>query len=152
MELPHPGNRLAPAKTATTGVRIETEPTGCLLAANTTYFFTGDARGALITSFGIKWDAALIAVISIEDTNFDVDIVTDYDATAGNGWVGEVPAPYPIAPGGSGALASGVITLAGGNAGAALAHLSGLGSRRQRVKVVVGGTGGRLAIAPHGKA
>lgn len=155
MEYPYPSGSLAPALTATTGVVITPEVNkGCLLAAATTYYFTGDARAALITSFGIKWDAAIIiTALTIEDTNCEDGIVSSFDATNGNGFVTETPTAFPVSPAGSGAVATGnTLSTAGGTAGAAIAHLANLGSIRQRVKVVVGATGGYLVVCPHGKA
>jgi len=147
-------------------------PLGVLLANGTTYYIpltdsggTQDATGPISQagSVGahILWDAAIIATVTIEVCNFTQTIqgagsgtdITDSDATAGH-WVQWNPvfgaSNYGNTTAG-GVLTNYSLAIAGGTAGGAVFGFPDSGFRRYRIKIVVGGTGGRIRVRPHGK-
>lgn len=85
------------------------------------------------------WDSAIIATITIEQTNCREIKVTD-SATAllpASGWAAAPPA---------------TVSIPGGSASQDFGHWADDGAGRLRAKVVVGGTGGKLRGQYHSKA
>lgn len=142
---------------------------GVTLVANTTYLFPIGAPKAPVQaeagliSIQIRGAAALIiTAATYEDCDYPaftspgdgrgVADVTDFDATAGN-WIPENPSTAVVGFTGTGwSSTAATVTAAGTGAGGALFHIGNLGSRRGRLKVVVGATGGLARVAVHGKA
>ncbi len=122
------------------------------LASGTTYYAALGGIEAPLLSAHVRWDAAIvITAITVEDSNLSPDESTDIDATAGN-WIPENPAGAYVAVVGAGATATGAsVAVTGGAAGGAMFHLANAGALRTRLKIVVGGTGGIVRIAAHGK-
>lgn len=122
------------------------------LTNGTTYYFPIGSAGALVESVQVIWDSSIVITsIQIEDSNIEGISTT----TAGNPgeWIPENPTTGAyIATEGAGVTVTGAtIAVAGGAAGGAMIHLGNIGSKICRLAVVVGGTGGRLQIFPHGK-
>lgn len=134
---------------------------GCTLVTGTTYVFPLDVNGAPLESVHLKWDVAVIVTFTIETSNFPksernisngpVD-VTDHSAVAGE-WMQENPTTAYVSGSGVGGMTATNLTLvvAGGTAGGSTIHLGNLGTRRCRVKAVVGGTGGVVRCGINGK-
>jgi len=147
---------------------------GVTLALATTYFFVFETADGRFDALSLKWDAAIIFTAQFEETNLPrvlgqdisgaggnptVFDVSDIDVVAGNWIIWPMPAAQVsvIATDGTtgGATyvpATGVLTVAGGTAGGARMQLNQIGSRRSRLKVVVGGTGGKLRVGQHAKS
>lgn len=159
MEYPHPGGAYAPAFKTTDGSRVEAEPGqagsvgGTKLVNGTTYVFMLGGSDAPLESVHLKWDAAVVVTFTLETSNYPDREVPNYDTTIAGGWVQENPstAYIGVSPGGSGTPTNLTLVVAGGTAGGAMLHLGNLGSKRQRVRALVGGTGGYVSVLPHGK-
>lgn len=141
---------------------------GVTLGVGTYYFPFGASKSpvpaeAPLVAVHIRGAAAVAATITIEDTLFPsttspgdnrgVADVTDYEdaATAGN-WMPENPSTAIVATVGTGwTSVAATVTAAGTNAGGAIFHINGLGSRRGRLKIVTT-AGGLVRVAVHGKA
>lgn len=154
----------APAYVLTTGVKLEPrwgDPAtkGVTLASGTTYVFPVGGESGPLASIHLIWDAAIIVVWTFETCNAgssfgsaDKVDVSEFDSVVGN-WVQENPSTAYIAT----AVAGGVVvanmtlTVAGGTQNGATVHVGNFGTRRMRVKAVVGGTGGVVRVLPHGK-
>lgn len=107
---------------------------GAPLVAGTTYYAGLGGNNMRLLSPQWKWDAALIATITYETSNFpDVPIY----AAAASGWC-----PEP-------AIAT--LTIPGGAAGVDMEHIDDIGSQRMRAQIVVGATGGALRGRVHHK-
>jgi hypothetical protein len=155
------------ALTAVTGVLVPYEAgRGCLLAANTTYYFPFSMKDGGISSAQLQWDSGIVLTnVWFEDTNLpayigqgnDVADVSDFSAAKG-AWIQETPSTAYVSVTSSdgttgGATATnGAIATTGGTAGGAVWNLSGVGSRRGRMHVQVGATGGVLRVHMHGKS
>lgn len=164
------------AVTATTGVPVVANILGApatfgvTLAANTTYYFPvgapkapvqaevsliaihirGITAAMVITAIGFE-DSCMPAATSPGDGRGVVD-VTDFDTSAG-AWVPENPSTATVATTGTGwTSTAGVAAAAGTGAGAAMFNIGNLGSRRGRLRVQVGATGGLARVAVHGKS
>lgn len=118
-------------------------------AVTTSYYgIGGDA--SLVQSVHFKWDATLVATITIWNANFPevaLNSVIDGDWVQQNPTAGYTPISPPSA-----ATATAPLTLiiAGGTAGGAIMDVGNTGSRRGRCRVVCA-TGGFLRIRPNGK-
>lgn len=137
---------------------------GCTLALSTTYVFPLGAQHALVpaqtalVSTMVRWDAALIATITIETTVFPATVqasdprgvqVSDFDSTAGY-WILQNPTTAYV-PVTGGTVTAMTVTVPGGSAGSCEFNIGNLGARRVRVKIVVGGTGGVGRVGTWGK-
>lgn len=139
---------------------------GCRLASGTTYYFPltgGDTRTKHIT---LTWDSSAIVAFSIECTSIPPTIgnmggaadLTNWNSSAGNGWVRENPPSATISvtstdgTTGGATVTNSVITVAGGTAGGASVHFPNMGSKRMRLKAVVSGTGGLVRCVEFGKS
>lgn len=136
---------------ATTGVYGEPlgkEPNkaGYTLVAGTTYYYYlgNQSKEAAFQSVHLKWDAAAVLTITIEDSN--LDDVLSYSVTAGE-WIKEDPSTAYVGGSGGVTVTNATVAVAGGTAGGCMFHLGLMGSLRTRVKVVVGGTGGVVRVA-----
>lgn len=140
---------------------------GCTLVAATTYYFPFGSQHAPVPAESpyvaaqIRWDAAAILTITIETTLFPASFqaldprsppiqLSDFDATAGF-WLQQNPTTAYV-PATGGTPTNMTVAVAGGAAGGCEFDLGNMGSRRGRVKIVVGGTGGVVRVAVHGKA
>lgn len=144
---------------------------GCTLANGTTYVFVLGAEAfigqAPLASAQIAWDAAVVAVVSIEALNFGrklgrpdltgPDDVTDFDVATRGRWMKIDPSTAYVTvtssdgTTGGATIANATVTVAGGTQGAAFYDLGNLGGRRLRVKVVVT-TGGVVRCGMFAKA
>lgn len=145
---------------------LEVEDDGALgpgaftLASGTTYYFplVGGYESADKLSVHLVHDAAIIITsATIEDSNFPAPALLEgadvgfskswFNSTAGF-WIDEDPSTAFVGTVGAGTSASnGVVATAGSAAGGAMWHFVDACSRRARLKVVVGGTGGQVIVA-----
>lgn len=125
-------NNVTPIK-ATDGTDVAVDANGyaTLLSGATYYYPLSDGKATCISA-QIEWDAAAILTITFEDCNFNE--ISNHSAVAGK-WI-----PSAL-----------TASAAGGSAGGAIFNVADLATRRQRLKVVVGGTGGQVRVARHGK-
>lgn len=142
---------------------------GVTLLANTTYYFPLGAVHSPVPAEVVLYavhlrgaSALVITGASIEDCIFPLTTspgdtrgatdVSDFDQTAGN-WIPENPATGVVSVTGTGWSPSAATAAAlGTGAGGAMWHVGNIGSRRQRLKVIVGATGGLARVGVHGKA
>jgi hypothetical protein len=133
---------------------------GVTLAASTTYYFPLNIDGAICEAVQLRGltAALIITAARIEDTCFpmassgkgDVD-VSNFDAGVGN-WMIENPSTAYVPVVGTGWVATNaIVAVAGGAVGGALWNLGNMGTRRARLAIVVGGTGGDVRVAGHAK-
>lgn len=141
---------------------------GVTLTAGTFYFPFGASKSPVpaetsVVAVHIRGAAALASTITVEDSIFPattspgdgrgVADVTDYEdaATAGN-WIPENPSTAIVGVIGTGwSAAAATVTTLGTGVGGAMFHISGLGSRRGRLKLVVT-VGGLVRVGVHGKS
>lgn len=132
---------------------------GVTLVNGNTYYFPLGTSDARVVGLHLKGDAAIIITsATLQSSCFPKDAdgiggldVADFDATAGN-WIPEDPASAVAEVVGAGwAQAAGVVSVAGGAAGGASWQIGNPGSKRWRLAVVVGGTGGVVRVAAHGR-
>jgi len=139
---------------------------GCTLANGTTYYFPFGAQASPVpaetplVTVQLRWDAAAILTITVETTVFPATVqrgdprgpaqLSDFDTTAGF-WLQQNPSTAYVPVTGGTATAM-TVAVAGGSAGGCEFDLGNFGTRRGRVKVVVGGTGGVVRCGVHGKA
>lgn len=149
------GSDVAPIKSDGTSTSTPNGKQGYTLLSGTTYYYPLGGNSAPLESCHVQWDASIIiTAITIEDTNFDD--VTNYSATSGE-WISENPSTAYIsttshnASTGGATVTASTIAVAGGTAGGCMYHLGNTGAKRTRLSVVVGGTGGVLRVATHGK-
>lgn len=130
------------------GVPITVDANGyATLVAGATYFYPLSEPGDLVQSAHVQWDIAAILTITFADTNQNE--VTPFSVVAGR-WIQENPltAYIPVL----GGTATGMtVAVPGGTAGGAMYNISGAGTKRSRLKIVVGGTGGVVRVSKHGK-
>lgn len=136
------------------GSKIERRADGSATLTNgTTYYYELGGEDTEYQSVHIKWDATIVLTsIEVEDSNFPD--VTGVDATAGN-WVKANPATgiWDVFAVGAGATVTASTTaVTGGAAGGVVYNRRHGNTRRSRLKVVVGATGGVLRVAVHGKS
>lgn len=157
---------------ATVGANINgNDPTlfGVTLTNGVTYVFPfGGDRSPTpaethITVAQLRWDNAIAFTAVVEECNFPRQSpsdsaqgfadVADHNTTIGN-WIPIKPpdAYVEVVGGGTYTIATGIIAVAAGQAGGCTINLSLWGSRRGRVRMVVGGTGGLVRCAVNGKA
>lgn len=122
------------------------------LAAGTTYLYPVGGPDAPWRSFHMQWDALAILTVAVEDTIFGDADVSDVSIALGD-WMREDQNGLTInvkstdgTTGGATVTAS-VIAVAGGTAGGAVIHVPNNASRRMRLRVDVGGTGGNVRVA-----
>jgi len=113
------------------------------LASGTTYYFELPGPRDLLCSAHCLWDASIILTsVVMEDSNLPGDITTAYSSTAGH-WLTENPSTAYIPVTGSGvSVTNATVAATGGAAGGCMINIADQGSYRQRIKVVVAGTGG----------
>jgi hypothetical protein len=142
------------AYVATTGVPVVPKGDGSVtLASGTTYYFPlGGAEAPLIGAQLIGDAAIIITAARIECTFVEAARSSHFDATAGL-WVIENPPTAYVPTTGAGWTATlATLAVAGGAIGSAIWDVGNVGSKRARLAVVVGGTGGVATVATHGKA
>jgi len=122
------------------------------LESSTTYYVPLSTLESLIEHLHLTWSNSIVFTsIEVETSSLaDADAPVT-DTTVGD-WIKEDPTGAYVAVAGSGVTAT-LLTLAGtaSSVGGASIHLGNLGSRRSRLKVVIGATGGTLRVAAHGK-
>lgn len=139
---------------------------GCTLVSGTTYYFPFGAQHspvpaeAPLTTFQVRWDAAIIMTVTVETTVFPSTVqpgdprgpaqLSDFDTTAGY-WLQQNPSSAYV-PVVGGSVTNMTVTVPGGSAGGAEFDLGNLGARRGRIKMVVAGTGGVVRGGVWGKA
>jgi hypothetical protein len=138
----------------------------CTLVAGTTYYCSLGGHSAetpsetALVSAHVQGDAAIIAAISFQDSNNPARVggtdkgqnnVTFFSSSGGD-WITENPASAVVGTDGTGWTSSGaVVSAAGTGAGGAMFHVGNYGAKRARLKIVVGGTGGKLRVNVNGK-
>jgi hypothetical protein len=132
---------------------------GGLLSSGTTYYIPIGGSASTVQSAHAKWDAAIVITsITVQVSNFKLQNDNDPNPTdtAGDAgdWVPYTPSSGAyVAVTGAGVTATGAVVAAtGGAVGAAFWDIGNLGAKRVRLAIVVGGTGGAMRIASHGKA
>ncbi len=137
------------------GARLDLRKGGYAdLVAGTTYYFPLGGSEATAESAHAQWPSTIIITGAvIEDSNLTEADSTWYSTVAGE-WLAENPTSAYVPVAGTGVSATAGTIAATGNAagGGAIWNLSGAGSTRKRLKVVVGATGGLFRVAPNGKA
>jgi hypothetical protein len=128
--------------------------TGYKLVAGQTYYAKLGGKEAWEFLSQLYWDAAIILTsVAIEFCAFPGGIdVADLSAIAGQ-WVKQDAAP-PVkgqAVGAGAVFTNSTLAVAGGAAGGATFEIGQTGTRRARMKIVVGGTGGDVRIGNFGK-
>ena len=123
------------------------------LEAATTYFLTFGIDDKARGSIQLNWDAAIVLTSAgpIQDANLPQ--VTPQETGVGK-WVSEDPSTAFAGIDGTGATftpSTGVVAVAGGNVGGCMLHFSDFGSKRVRLPIVVGVTGGVLIAGVHTK-
>lgn len=117
-------------------------------AAGTSYYgFGGDA--ALQQHVHIQWDAALIATITFEVSDFREVPVSVAPVRPGD-WVPSSSTQIEVVPGSATITGASAINIPGGTAGGGIVKFFFFAVRRGRVKVVCT-TPGNLRIAAGGK-
>lgn len=122
------------------------------LAANTTYYFPLSEADGRVASVELEIDAAIIVTDAhIEDTNTSKSEVLDY--AVNNAWVPETPSSGYIATKNGNVTSSTNSTLVtgGGTAGAAIWNLVDTATKRGRLSVSVGATGGEARVSTWAK-
>jgi len=149
-----PGGRyVPPLKTDGTLLAGEAPRGAYTLVAGTTYYYilgTADApfHAVHITSYT---SALVITSATIQDCIHGELEVTDHSTVAGE-WVPETPTTAYVGTTGSGwSQTNAVVASTGAALGGALWNLGEAGSKRCRLAVVVGGTGGILRVSCWGK-
>lgn len=122
------------------------------LLANTTYLFPLGGQDAKVVSAHLQHDATIaITSATIEDSNFpDTDV--DWYSTSAGEWIDEDPTTAFVGTvGATTTQTNGVVAVVAGNIGGAMWHFADKGSRRTRLKVVVGAAGGEVRVATWGE-
>ena len=118
-------------------------------AIATSYYGLGGDE-SLIQSVQFKWDAVLVATITIWTSNFPEVAL---DSIVAGDWIQQIPPTgyTAISPVGSATAATPfVLTIPGGTAGGADMQIGNLGSRLLRARVIAT-TAGVLRIRTNGK-
>lgn len=121
------------------------------LVAGQTYVYPVAEADADKIGFEVAYDGAIVATVTMEDTYHREVADTE---NAGGHWVQQNPtsAYIAVSPAGTATPTAATLAVPGGTAaGAAEWSMEGLDSERQRIKVVVGGTGGVLRVTERGK-
>jgi len=106
-----------------------------------TYLFDVSDGRRPAESVHIRWDAALVAVATFEDSDEPPSEVSIWDTSVAGGWVHQDPSDAYV-PAATGATIANLTTTIGGTAaGGTVLDLSGLPSKRGRIKLVVTTTG-----------
>ena len=124
------------------------------LVVSGTYYFPLGGKEATCESVHAHWPGALVITSAvIEDSDMAETDATYYSSTLGH-WIPQNPSAAIVPVVGTGVTATAATVAATGDAGggAALWNLSGDGSLRKRLKVVVGATGGTMLVAQNGKS
>ncbi len=130
--------------------KLENGKNGVTLASGTVYYVPIGGDAALVSSFHLQWDAAIILTVTIEDSN-NPD-VTLYSTTAGE-WVQQNPSSAYVGGDGAGGMTvtNWTAVIAGGTAGGGMWHFGNSGAARTRMKLSVGSTGGVIKTTTHAK-
>jgi hypothetical protein len=138
---------IAPLKSDGSNPAAATAKDTYTLASGTTYYIPFQAFEQRLSSIQMKWDASIILTsVTLEGSNMGE--YTTYQSTTAGDWVPEAPVAGNVNVTGAGAsVTAGVIAVAGGTAGGGMFHAVDRGSARQRLKVVVAGTGGVVQFA-----
>ena len=140
---------------------VPSEPgLGCKLPSTGNWYFDVSVPDGPTESVHLIWDAALAGTINIQDTNApqfkrpsDADSGTDVsliDETAGNWITEDASTAYVPIVGSGNSVANMTITAGGSAAGGAMLNVGNLGTRRQRIRVIVT-TPGTIRVLAHGK-
>lgn len=134
---------------------------GCYtLASGTTYYFPLNAfESADKLAVHLIHDASIVITsATIEDSNLPPPTAIDgatvgvqtswFESSAAGRWIDEDPSTAFVGTKGAATSATnGVVAVTGGTAGGAMWHFVDAASRRARLAVVVGGTGGEVIVA-----
>lgn len=124
---------------------------GVLLANGVTYYVPFGGEASPLQDVHVQWDAAIIL------TSIEVEYACNPAPAVFSAVVGEWVKTNAVGPFsqvdavGGGVPTALTVAVAGGTVGGCNFHLI-MGSRRGRLKVVVGGTGGRMKFTTNGKA
>ena len=149
---PAGGNQMRVHKSDGTEVTVAADGSMTLLA-NTTYYLTHGIDAASRGSIQLTWDNAIVITSAgpVQDANLPA--VSPVETIVGK-WVDEDPSTAFASADGTGATftpATGKFAVAGGNVGGCMLHFADFGSRRVRLPIVVGATGGVIFAAVHTK-
>lgn len=145
--VPNSPDPYLPIYLATTGAKQESGPNGWQLTTGQTYYVPVGGDASSVQSVQVDWDAAIIMTITVEDSNHPT---ADVFSTSTREWTLENPSTAIIGVVG-GTPSAATVTVAGGTAGSCMYHLGNTGALRNRLKIVVGGTGGFANAKGHGK-
>lgn len=127
------------------------------LASGTTYLYPVGGADAPWRAFHVQWDALAILTVSVEDSIFGDADVLDTSIALGD-WIREdqnglaVNVKSTDGTTGGATVTASVIAVAGGTAGGAMIHVPNNASKRMRLRVDVGGTGGNVRVAEASKS
>jgi hypothetical protein len=128
-----------------------------VLANGATYLYPVGGFDAPWLAFHVQWDAAAILTIAVEDCLFgdadaaDISVVKgDWMREIGNGVAVSVTTSDGTTGGAT--VTNSVVTVAGGTAGGCMIQVPNNGSRRLRLRIDVGGTGGGVRVAESQKS
>lgn len=131
---------------------------GCYaLQANNTYYFPFGGQDARVRSVELEFDPAIVITsANIEDTNVAPAEANDFAnrtvAPTSTAWVPETPSSgYVAQVGGVSSNANSTIGTNGSGDGAAIWNVADVGTRRGRLAVVVGATGGTVRVSIWGE-
>lgn len=142
---------------------------GVTLVNGVTYVFPFGAdisavpSQSMVVSAQLRWDNAIAMSVTLEETlwpqfspsdlSSGITDVSQHSTTVGHWSLVRPPDAYvEVSGGGSYTIATGVVAVVAGQAGGVVFNLALWGARRGRFKIVVGGTGGLVRCAVHGKA
>lgn len=124
---------------------------GVALTNGTTYYVPFGGEASPLQDVHVQWDAAIIL------TSIEVEYACNPDVLPNSAVGGEWVKTNTVGPFsqvdavGGGVPTALTVAVAGGTVGGCNFHLM-MGSRKGRLKVVVGGTGGRMKFTTNGKA
>jgi hypothetical protein len=152
MRRPANGSEPADPVQANGTIPAGSDAAGWTLLANQTYYAQLGGLDASHVSYHAIFETAgmIVTSVTLEDCNFPEAIVGPLSETVGQ-WIPETPDDGDIEVVGNCAQADGVVSKTAGAAGGAMAHYSGVGSLRARLRIVMGATGGVARFAAHGK-
>ncbi len=135
------------------GVKLDVLGNGyATLLASTTYVYDLHYSAGILDAAQLQWDASIVLTsVQIEDCCFNDGDAPLWSSVAGDWSIENPPGSYVSVVGAGATATSAIVAVAGGAAGGCMYNLNSFGSKRCRVRVVVGLTGGALRVASHGK-
>lgn len=124
------------------------------LAANTTYYYVLGTEDAPITGVTFTGYTAgmVVTSLNVQTSSHGKDEVADTSSTSGEWITQNPPAAYVPVDGTGWSASAATVAAAGTGVGGCSIDMSESGSRRTRIKVVVGSTGGNARLSTGGKS